>query len=104
MLTTRNEGAGFYGTAWVAGNGSAFAEKAWKIAFENVVRATHEMGDARNWPDTKVRDFLDSCCGRHYADHLRGEEVWMENDLNRPTYLQGACRKFSKTYKPELFE
>ncbi len=104
MLITNNEGAGFYGTALIAGNSTKFADKAWEKAFEKVISAIYAIGDAPHWPDRKIRDFLDSTCGRHYSDYLSGDAGRMESDLNQPKYLQQTCKRFSKAYDPELFD
>ncbi len=102
-LMTNNEGAGFYGTAYLAGGNEAYAEKAWEIAFEQVITAVYAISEAARWPDTQIRDFLDSTCGRHYADHLTGAPERLQSELNQPKYLADACRRFSKTYDPEDF-
>lgn len=56
MLTTKNREWGFFGTARQQ-CGEAFAERAWRVAFEHV---QNWMG----WNDEMTRDFLDSKCGR----------------------------------------
>jgi hypothetical protein len=58
-LSSNNEAWGFYGTI----RHHADPAEAWPIAFQAVADATRcsEIG---------VRDFLDSCHGRHFADDV----------------------------------
>ena len=57
MEKTRNEGYGFYGTMHLDG----CADEAWEIALSALADETGAEQD-------EVRDFLDSCWGRHFAD------------------------------------
>lgn len=57
MEQTRNEAYGFYGTMHLDG----CADEAWEIALPALAAETGAEQD-------EVRDFLDSCWGRHFAD------------------------------------
>lgn len=57
MEKTRNEAYGFYGTMHLDG----CADEAWEIAMQAIADDTGAEPD-------EVRDFLDSCWGRHFAD------------------------------------
>lgn len=63
VLPTKNPDWGFFGSvaAEFEHNSNENAKKAWPIAFVEVQKAT-------GWGDTKVRDWLDSRNGRHFAD------------------------------------
>ena len=63
ILQTQNEGWGFFGTITneFVHNSYANAKEAWKIAFQEVQKAT-------GWTDVEVRVWLDSRDGRHFAD------------------------------------
>lgn len=63
VLQTQNEAWGFFGTISneFDHNTYANAKEAWKIAFQEVQKAT-------GWTDVEVRVWLDSKDGRHFAD------------------------------------
>ena len=63
VLQTQNEGWGFFGTISNEFDHNAYAnaKEAWKIAFQEVQKAT-------GWTDVEVREWLDSRDGRHFAD------------------------------------
>lgn len=63
VLPTQNEGWGFFGTITMEYDHNSYekAKEAWKIAFQEVQKAT-------GWADKEVRDWLDSGDGRHFAD------------------------------------
>lgn len=92
MLTTNNREWGFFGTAR-QDNDEAFAEEAWKAAFEHV---NAWMG----WGEELTRDFLDSRMGRHYADDMHGRKDWREA-LTRAWDLEHNCRAFYKEVDPQ---
>ncbi|MEN9924921.1 MAG: hypothetical protein RL268_1047 [Pseudomonadota bacterium] len=58
-LPADNQAWGFYGTV----SGFADADAAWAIAFPAILEATEGTAEG-------VRDFLDSCHGRHFADDV----------------------------------
>ena len=63
VLPTQNEGWGFFGTITMEFDHNSYekAKEAWKIAFQEVQKAT-------GWADKEVRDWLDSGDGRQFAD------------------------------------
>lgn len=73
MLTTQNEGWGFFGTMH---HSNVNVRAAWRLAFAAVQQETKGT-------DEGVRDFLDSIRGRHFADDVA-------NGLHAGKTLQAA--------------
>ncbi|MEG6503968.1 MULTISPECIES: hypothetical protein [unclassified Desulfovibrio] len=95
MLTTKNREWGFFGTARQQ-CGEAFAERAWRVAFEHV---QNWMG----WNDEMTRDFLDSKCGRFYADEMCGKKNW-QRALTHYSHLEHDCRRFFEAERPLAYK
>ncbi len=91
MLKTENEEWGFYGTAQQQG-GETFAKNAWKVAFKHV-------NSVMGWGEIMTRNFLDSRCGRHYADTMTGGANWQDT-LTQYRHLESECRDFFKEANP----
>ena len=70
ILPTRNEAYGFFGTMQLAG---ADPMQSWNVASAMIETETEASAEA-------VRDFLDSCQGRHFADDVAGE-LWKGQTL-----------------------
>lgn len=94
MLTTSNQNFGFFGTALQQG-GKAFAKLAWVTAFNHVQ-------ERMEWGDELTRDFLDSRCGRHYADTMTGSLDW-RGSLIQYVHLESECRAFFKDVSPAAY-
>lgn len=91
MIATENREWGFFGTARRQG-GENFAQKAWEVAFEHIDIL---MG----WGESMTRDFLDSRCGRHYADKMAESGNWREA-ITRYCHAESECRAFFKEVDP----
>lgn len=73
VLPTENEGYGFFGTSLDHIDGVPQAEKFWEIA-------SKVLAKERGWNPTKVRDWLDSKSGRHFADTV-SDFGWSEGGI-----------------------
>ena len=65
MITTKNEGWGFFGA--LRSNGAADAEVTFDAAARTLVAKLRISAD-------QARDVLDACIGRHLADQRRNDE------------------------------
>lgn len=101
-IPTLNPGNGFFRRAWNKGGGEAYAEKAWDAAFEKVTAGAYALDDAPNWPDAKIRSFLDSIYGVWFADHLTGDVAQMSTELTQPAFLRKRMAEFSENYIEEI--
>jgi hypothetical protein len=93
MLATRNENWGFYG-AITRKVDTEFANYLWEDVLEM-------FRDMLNWPETMVRDFLDSSYGRDLADSLNFDELACRSHI--PAWLKREAKSFAKTYNPADF-
>ena len=73
VLPTENEAWGFFGTSLDHIDGVPQAEKFWDIA-------SRLLAKERHWNPTKVRDWLDSKSGRHFADTV-SDFGWSEGGI-----------------------
>lgn len=73
VLPTQNEGWGFFGTCLDDVDGTPKAEQFWEIASKTLAKE-------RGWNPNKVRDWLDSRDGRHFADTV-ADFGWSEGGI-----------------------
>lgn len=73
VLPTDNEGWGFFGTSLDYVDGTPKAEMFWEIA-------SKVLAKERGWNPVKVRDWLDSKSGRHFADTV-SDFGWSEGGI-----------------------
>ena len=73
VLPTNNEAWGFFGTSLDHIDGVPQAEKFWDIT-------SKVLAKERGWNPTKVRDWLDSKSGRHFADTV-SDFGWSEGGI-----------------------
>lgn len=73
VLPTDNEGYGFFGTCLDDVDATPKAEQFWEIA-------SKVLAKERGWNPIKVRDWLDSKSGRHFADTV-ADFGWSEGGI-----------------------
>lgn len=88
VLPTDNEGWGFFGTSLDYVDGTPKAEMFWEIA-------SKVLAKERGWNPVKVRDWLDSKSGRHFADTV-SDFGWSEGGIKNAYHKWDSMGWFDK--------